>query len=105
MSAPIIATRRRPEAGAVLSLFGARLPIDDDELEWQPATFKWLRGEFGPPAEQLVLPTAKWFPPSSRSGHGRIEDLFGHVKRAAGMGGGPCERRPGAAPRRGRRRG
>ena len=83
----------------MLSLFGARLPIDDDELEWQLATFKWLRGEFGPPAEKLVLPTAQFFPPSPRSGHGRIEDLFGHVKRAAGMDEWPCELQAGAGDR------
>jgi hypothetical protein len=83
----------------MFSLFGPRLPIDEDELEWQLATFKWLRGEFGDIGATLVLPTPEFFPASKRQGHGRIEDLFGHVKRAADMADWPCELRPGASDR------
>ena len=44
----------------MISLFGPRLPIDRDELEWQFATFKWLIQEFGPLVRHpLVLPTAE----------------------------------------------
>ena len=83
----------------MLSLFGARLPIDEDELEFQLATFKWLGRAFGPPAEELVLPTKDWFPSSAHKGHARIADLFGHVKAAAGMTDWPCELQPGAGER------
>lgn len=83
----------------MLSLFGARLPIDEDELEFQLATFKWLGREFGPPAQALVLPTKDWFPPSPNRGESRIADLFGQVKAAAGMADWPCELRAGAGER------
>lgn len=76
----------------MLSLFGPRLPIDRDELDWQLATFKWMEREFGPVApRRLVLPTPAFFPASGRQGHERIEDLFGHVRRLAGMADWPCE--------------
>lgn len=84
----------------MLSLFAPRLPIDADELEWQLATFKWLGAEFGRLGEApLVLPTPRWFPPTTRSGHERVEDLFLAVKAAAGMAAWPCELRPGAGER------
>ncbi|HEY0414341.1 MAG TPA: hypothetical protein VGD66_14495 [Allosphingosinicella sp.] len=84
----------------MFSLFGPRLPIDADELEWQLATFKWLGIEFGRLGEApLVLPTPRWFPPSARSGHGRIEDLFFAVKAAAGLADWPCELREGVGER------
>ncbi|MEA3041811.1 MAG: hypothetical protein QOC65_1300 [Sphingomonadales bacterium] len=83
----------------MLSLFGARLPVDEDELEFQLATFKWLRREFGPPAAALVLPTKDWFPPSPNKGAARVADLFGHVKSAAGMADWPCELQAGAGER------
>lgn len=84
----------------MLSLFGPRLPIDDDELEWQLATFKWLGAEFGDlAASPLVLPTPQRFPPSPRKGHGRVEDLFLHVKRAAGMEAWACDLEAGAGER------
>lgn len=76
----------------MIGWFGARLPVDADELEWQLATYKWLGQEFGAVGETpLVLPTPQWFPASIRSGKGRIEDLFGHVRRAARMEEWPCE--------------
>lgn len=84
----------------MFSLFAPRLPIDADELEWQLATFKWLGLEFGPAGQaELVLPTPRWFPPSARKGHGRIEDLFASVKAAAGLADWPCELRAGAGER------
>lgn len=83
----------------MLSLFGARLPIDEDELEFQLATFKWIGREFGTGPGELVLPTKENFPPSPNRGHERVADLFGHVKRAAGMEDWPCELRAGAGER------
>jgi len=84
----------------MLSLFRPRLPIDDDELDWQLATFKWLQTEFGGVGGRpLILPSPRWFPPSPRQGHERIEDLFAAVKAAAGMGAWPCELRPGREDR------
>ena len=83
----------------MLSLFRARLPIDRDELEWQLATFQWLRREFGSGAERLVLPTPAFFPPASGGDHARAEALFGHVRRGAGMEQWPCELRPGTSDR------
>ena len=44
-----------------MGLFGPRLPIDGDELEFQLATFKWLAMEFGGAEQaQLVLPTPEF---------------------------------------------
>ena len=83
----------------MLSLFGVRLPVDDDELEFQLATFKWIGREFALPPGELVLPTAERFPPSSNKGHARVADLFEHVKRAARMEEWPCELRAGAGER------
>jgi hypothetical protein len=84
----------------MLSLFGPRLPIDRDELDWQLATFKWMEQEFGPVApRQLVLPTPRFFPASERKGHERVEDLFGHVRTLAGMADWPCELEAGRRDR------
>jgi hypothetical protein len=84
----------------MLSLFRPRLPIDEDELEWQLASFKWMTQEFGPVAgKPLVLPTPAWFPPSQNKGHQRIADLFEHVKSAAGMSDWPCTLEPGQSDR------
>jgi hypothetical protein len=84
----------------MLSLFGSRLPIDDDELEWQLATFKWLRHEFGSSADTpLVLPTPEWFPPTKAQGHERVRHLFDSVRAAAGLDQWPCELRPGEGDR------
>lgn len=83
----------------MLSLFGAKLPIDEDELEFQLATFKWIGREFGADPGELVLPTKDRFPPSPNQGHARVADLFNHVKTAAGMADWPCELRAGAGER------
>lgn len=84
----------------MLSLFGPRLPIDRDELDWQLATFKWMEQEFGAVGtRQLVLPTPAFFPASDRKEHERIEDLFGHVRHLAGMEDWPCELEAGESDR------
>ena len=81
----------------MLSLFGKRLPIDDDELEFQLATFKWLTGEFGDVAETLlVLPTPDFFPSDGRGG---VETLFEEVRAAARMAEWACRLEAGAADR------
>lgn len=75
------------------SLFGPKLPIDGEELEFQLATFKWLRREFGEPAQEgLVTPTPAFFPSDGRRG---VETLFEEVRLAAGMGDWACELRAG----------
>ena len=81
----------------LFSLFGARLPIDAEELEFQLATFKWLSSEFGDFAQApLVLPTQDFFPSQGRRG---VETLFEEVGAAAGMTDWPCELRPGDSSR------
>ena len=82
-----------------MGLFGPRLPIDKDELEFQVATFKWLGREFGSVADRpLVLPTSDFFPAPS-GGTPRIQALFDNVRHAAGMAGWPCELRAGREDR------
>lgn len=77
--------------------FGPALPIDEDELEWQFATFQWLEREFGSCAETpLALSTEDWFPSARVAGEGRVRALFEDVKRAAGMEQWPCELEAGA---------
>lgn len=83
----------------MLNLFGPRLKIDADELEFQLATFKWLEQSFGPVRDAPVLPTPAFFPPSGNKGDAKIADLFGHVKDAAGMADWPCELQRGAGER------
>jgi hypothetical protein len=83
----------------MLSLFGPRLKIDADELEFQLATFKWLEQSFGPVRDAPVLPTPAFFPPSKNKGDAKIADLFAHVKAAAGMADWPCELQRGAGER------
>ena len=76
----------------MLGLFGPRLPIDPDELDWQLATFKWLGAEFGEiDATPLVLPTPEWFPGCRSRREPDVAQLFADVKRAARMADWPCE--------------
>lgn len=83
----------------MFSLFGPKLPIDQDELEFQLATFKWLRREFGGSgAGSLVLPMPAFFP-SVRGGRADPRALFDDVRRAAGMEEWPCRLEAGAAER------
>lgn len=83
----------------MLSLFGPRLPIDADELDFQLATFKWLIGQFGPVARPLVLPTADFFSEAALSGRAGARAIFDEVKALAGMGDWPCELRAGETDR------
>lgn len=79
------------------SFFGPKLPIDREELEFQLATFKWLRETFPEFADRpLVLPTREIFPSGGRGG---VKALFDEVRAAAGMGDWPCELRAGAKDR------
>lgn len=81
----------------LFSLFGSRLPIDGDELEFQLATFKWLASEFAAFAGQpLILPTRVFFPSDGRAG---VEKLFDEVRAAANMAGWPCRLVAGAQDR------
>lgn len=84
----------------MLSLFRPRLPIDEDELDWQLASFKWLIAEFGPIADTpLVLPTREFFPPPADSDEASVQDWFEAVRRLAGMESWPCELEAGERDR------
>ena len=81
-------------------LFGARLPIDRDELDFQLATFKWLIGEFGPVSETvLILPTDDFFDLRGARGEAGVREIFDAVRRHAGMADWPCELRAGKSDR------
>jgi hypothetical protein len=83
----------------MFSLFGARLPIDSDELEFQLATFKWLIGQFGPVAQPLILPTRDYFSAEALAGRAGARTIFEEVRALAGMADWPCELRPGTRER------
>ena len=84
----------------MLSLFGPKLPIDGDELEFQLATFKWLIGEFGDLSESLlVLPTPEFFPSATSRKRVPARLLFDDVRRAAGLHEWACELREGESGR------
>lgn len=84
----------------MLSLFGPRLPIDQDELDFQLATFKWLQREFGDVGETaLILPTPSFFPGIAAGGRADAPRLFEDVRRAAGMEDWPCELEAGGSDR------
>ncbi len=83
----------------MLSLFGPRLPIDADELDFQLATFKWVIGQFGPVAQPLVLPTRDFFSEAALAGRAGARAIFEEVKMLAGMADWPCELRAGEADR------
>ena len=73
----------------MLSFFRARLPIDEGELEWQLASFKWLTAEFGNVGDTpLVLPTPDFFAPAP--GRASPQDWFDAVRSLAGMNDWPC---------------
>jgi hypothetical protein len=73
----------------MFGLFGARLPIEEDEFEWIMACFRWFTTEFDGHRslhrDALVLPDKRTFPPSRTQGHERAMELFDVVKRRAGM--------------------
>jgi hypothetical protein len=80
--------------------FGPRLPIDQDELDFQLATFKWLAGQFGPVGDRpLILPTEDFFPLSRAAGEKAAREVFDHVRGLAGMADWPCELRAGRGDR------
>ena len=84
----------------MFGLFGSRLPIDEEELEFQLASFKWLQRQFGAIGDTpLILPTPEYFP--SIESHRRIEarHLFDDVRRAAGLEDWPCELEIGESDR------
>lgn len=85
----------------MLSLFGPKLPIDNDELEFQLATFKWLAEQFGPVTAETprVEPTTMWFAARHPPGQAGVSALFDEVRGAAGMADWPCILEPGAATR------
>ena len=85
----------------MLSLFGPRLPVDEDELEFQLATFQWLQREFGAlGAARLVLPTPEFFPAVQAAGRGAgASAMFDDVRRAAGMADWPCRLEAGGRDR------
>jgi hypothetical protein len=84
----------------MIPLFGARLPIDRDELDFQLATFKWLAGQFGPVGVRpLLLPTRDHFPLSRASGEAKVREIFDLVRRHAGMAGWPCALQAGTSDR------
>jgi hypothetical protein len=77
-------------------IFGPRLPIDRDELDFQLATFKWLIGRLGPVgARPLILPTRAHFPLSGAAGEAGVREIFDSVRAAAGMADWRCELRAG----------
>lgn len=85
----------------MIGLFRPRLPVDDDELEFQLATFKWLAREFGDAGESpLVLPTPEFFPAVHAAGaRAGVRELFDDVRRGAGMADWRCELEAGAGDR------
>jgi hypothetical protein len=90
------AAKTRSAPNEMISLFGPRLPIDRDELDFQLATFKWLTGAFGPVGTRpLILPTRAHFPLSGVAGEAGVREIFDLVRAAAGMANWPCELRAG----------
>ena len=83
----------------MFSLFGPRLPIDEDELEFQLATFKWLIREFGDVSAPLIVPSADFFPSIEAGRRLGARQLFDDVRRAAQMADWPCELRTGESDR------
>jgi hypothetical protein len=80
--------------------FGARLPIDRDELDFQLATFKWLSEQFGPVGDRpLILPSPEFFPPGVSGVQAAVNDLFERVRGYAGMTDWPCRLESGDTDR------
>lgn len=84
----------------MFSLFGPRLPIDEEELEFQLASFKWLQRQFGPIEDTpLILPTPEYFPSIESTRRVDVRHLFDDVRRAAGLEDWPCELEAGDSDR------
>lgn len=74
-----------------MGLFGSKLPIDRDELDFQLATFKWLIGQFGPVGDRpLIVPAETFFPPAMLRGRTAPRELFEAVRGHCGMADWPC---------------
>jgi hypothetical protein len=83
-----------------LGLFGPRLPVDRDELDFQLATFKWLIGQFGPvPTRAPARPTPEDFPLNGARGEAAVRAIFDLVRARIGIAHWPCELVVGAADR------
>jgi hypothetical protein len=79
-----------------MGLFGPKLPIDQDELHFQLATFNWLIDQFGPVGERpLILPTRDFFQLSGARGGAGVSEIFEAVRGHCGMANWPCELRAG----------
>lgn len=72
-----------------MGIFGPKRPLSADEWEWQLASFKWLIEEFGGitenPTNQLVIPSADFFPPTSADPDEKAQQIFDQVKSLSGM--------------------
>ena len=80
--------------------FRPKLPIDQDELDFQLATFKWLIGQFGPVGDRpLILPNPDFFPLTVTGVHAALGELFEQVRAHAGMADWPCMLEPGSTDR------
>lgn len=84
-----------------MGLFGPKLPIDRDELDFQLATFKWLEREFGPVRAEapLITPSRDWFAAERPCGPAGVHALFDEVRAAAGMADWPVNLVEGEATR------
>lgn len=77
-----------------MGLFNTRAIISADDLEFQVETYKWLIRYF--PANytedsiRLVLPGRECFPQVGETVEERVNALFHHVRRLAGMESWPC---------------
>jgi len=71
--------------------FGTKLPIDQDELDFQLASFKWLIDQFGPVGDRpLILPNPDFFPLTETAVNPAVRELFERVRGYAGMADWPC---------------
>jgi hypothetical protein len=78
--------------------FRPKLPIDQDELDFQLATFKRLIAGSGPVADRtLILPNPDFFPLTVTSVAGATGELFEQVSAHAAWRTGPASSSPAAA--------
>jgi len=76
-------------------LFKKRPTIDNDELAWIAACWRWLDDILGPvdkePRRQAILPSRRLFPDTEYAGHKRAQYYFDLVRRYSGAGDGAIE--------------
>lgn len=81
-----------------MGLFRTRAIISAEDLEFQLETFKWLikyfPSRYSENSVRLVLPNRVCFPHVGSSIEERVNDLFQHVRRLAGMQDWPCVLEP-----------